>query len=100
MPGPWRPARPARCVAEAWEIRVEVQAIHAAIGIKGGNACEAGVDDGSNAVDGERSLGDVGGEDDFSFAVGVGAQCALVVRRRRGCRGGGGVECGMRNAEC
>ena len=37
----------------------------------GGDACEAGVDDGGDAVDGDGGLGDVGGEDDLATRSGL-----------------------------
>jgi hypothetical protein len=49
----------------------ELKLVDAALGVVTGDASEAAVDDGSDAVDRERGLSDVGGEDDFAAAGGL-----------------------------
>src|SRR5436309_9534371 len=45
---------------------LKLELVEAAARVVAGDAREAAVDDGGDAVDGERGFGDVGGEDDFA----------------------------------
>ena len=47
-------------------MRFQIQPIHATVAIEGSHACEAGINHGSYAIDGERCLRDVGGENDLA----------------------------------
>ena len=60
----------------------QFEAIHSALGVVNQDAGQAGIDHGADAVDGQRGLGDVGGEDDFSLGELV-QHARLGVKRER-----------------
>ena len=64
MPSATRPQRPARWVAEAWEIFSIGQPLHLGALAVARDAGEPGVDDVADAGHRQGGLGDVGGEDD------------------------------------
>ena len=80
-PGAVRPARPARWSAEARLIFSIEQRVDAAIRIVARDARQAAVDHQPDAVDGQRGLGDVGGDDDLALVV-AGHGGVLVARRQ------------------
>ena len=75
-----RPARPALCKAEAWDIGATRRDSIPVLGLyarnyasaeqsSGRNFNEATVDDIDNTVDGDACFGDVGGYNDFSLTL-------------------------------
>jgi hypothetical protein len=80
MPGPSRPARPARCSAEARLILLHGEGVDAATGVVVRDAGRAAVDHGFHAFDGERGFGDVGADDDLWLLAGRDGG-VLILRR-------------------
>jgi hypothetical protein len=75
-----RPARPARWVAEAREILLDGEGGDAGPRVVRGQADQAAVDHGDDAVDRHRGLGDVGGEDQLGARTWLYGQVLLVGR--------------------
>ena len=80
-PGPVRPARPARCSAESAPMRSVSRRSRPCPG-RSGARVEPGVHHRGDALDGERGLGDVGGQDDLAVAAGRPGRVLLVGRQR------------------
>ena len=68
LPGAVRPARPARCAAEACEMRTVTSRSMPVPGSNSERRARPGVDHHAHAFDGEAGLGDVGGEDQLAPA--------------------------------
>ena len=66
-PGPVRPARPARWLARGLADAGHLERGQPGPGRMAGDARQAAIDHGGDAIDGDGTFGDVGGEDDLAF---------------------------------